>query len=129
MLIGAKLKETKEFDYEYLDNDYINLGLESEDLDLVVNSKTEPENIFFQRKPYFFNIDNFYKNFAVQKSNKESLLDFTNKIEYKIKNPEYKSSTEKKVYNIPFKFRVMNVSLVMGARDFETDIYFTIYDD
>lgn len=43
--------------------------------------------------------------------------------------PAYLFRGKDKVYNIPFKFRVMNVSLVMGARDFETDIFFTIYDD
>lgn len=33
------------------------------------------------------------------------------------------------VYDIPLKFRVRNLSLAMGANDFETDVIFTIYDD
>lgn len=33
------------------------------------------------------------------------------------------------VSNIPIDFRVSGLSIAMGARDFETDIVFTIYDD
>lgn len=33
------------------------------------------------------------------------------------------------VTNIPIEFRVSGLSISMGARDFETDIVFTIYDD
>ena len=43
--------------------------------------------------------------------------------------PNYWFRGKDKVNNIPINFRIMNVSLSMGARDFETDLILTVYDD
>ncbi len=44
-------------------------------------------------------------------------------------NPSYLFRGKDKISNIPVEFRLKNLSLTMGAKDFETDVIFTIYDD
>nr|WP_319270712.1 hypothetical protein [uncultured Draconibacterium sp.] len=44
-------------------------------------------------------------------------------------NPTYFFRGRGLVLDIPMGFRLSNVSLTMGANDFETDVVFTIYDD
>lgn len=44
-------------------------------------------------------------------------------------NPTYFFSGRGLVLDIPLNLRLKNLSLTMGANDFETDVVFTIYDD
>lgn len=44
-------------------------------------------------------------------------------------NPIYFFSGESEVANIPLKLKLNGLSIVMGARDFETNIMLTVYDD
>jgi len=44
-------------------------------------------------------------------------------------NPSYFFHGKDKISNIPLEFQLEKMSLTMGARDFETDVIFTIYDD
>ncbi|HYQ57414.1 MAG TPA: hypothetical protein VEP89_08690 [Draconibacterium sp.] len=44
-------------------------------------------------------------------------------------NPNYFFSGMGLISNIPLDFRINELSLSLGANDFETDVVFTIYDD
>jgi len=44
-------------------------------------------------------------------------------------NPTYFFRGKGLIANIPLAFQLKNLSLTMGANDFETDVVFTIYDD
>lgn len=44
-------------------------------------------------------------------------------------NPTYFCRGRGLVLDIPLAFRLRNLSLTLGANDFETDVVFTIYDD
>lgn len=44
-------------------------------------------------------------------------------------NPTYFFRGKGLILDIPLAFRLSNLSLALGANDFETDVVFTIYDD
>lgn len=63
-----------------------------------------------------------YKNGTPNINDGSSFFKVTN-------NPTYFFRGKGLIADIPLKFRVENLSLTMGANDFETDIIFTIYDN
>ncbi len=89
---------------------YVNKSDIDWDDDIELNIKRTGSGAYTQRKgnPYVKNGKNFQK--------------ITN-------NPSYFFNGKDKISNIPLEFQLKNMSLTMGAHDFETDVIFTIYDD